>query len=60
MHKARLMLAAAATAILLLLGGASLASADPPSGGDTQCVPGHNGPSQSGFKPPTSCPGPNH
>jgi hypothetical protein len=38
----------------------SLSSAAPPGPGDKQCVPGHNGPPQPGFKPPPSCPGNNH
>jgi hypothetical protein len=57
-----LMAVVSAVTVLMLLaaGGSGTVLGAPPGPGDTQCVPGQNGPPHAGFKPPTSCPGNNH
>ena len=56
----RLRLLVAAGALAAMVGTAAPALAAAPGAGDTQCKPGQNGNPQPGFKPPPSCPGPNH
>jgi hypothetical protein len=56
----RRFLVAAVAVAALAVGTVAPALATPPGPGSTQCSPGQNGPSLPGFKPPPSCPGPNH